>query len=143
MDYREPESSDMVGFNLAFETSGTFWDHMQQDQGERAQRFSNAMKALNLNSLEGVSSIYPFDNLVSDGGLVVDVGGNLGQLAAAILTSDTSQAGMRWIVQDKAITESAAPEVPGVQFQHFDFFEPQPVQCESTCTLMTLFVPAR
>lgn len=130
--YREPQPGDITGFNLAFQEPGTFWDYTWSSNS-RSQAFSRAMKAVPVNSVCEVAGLYPFSDLARHGGLIVDVGGGMGQLAKAILERHPG-AGLRCIVQDRSTitghTMNGHISLPGegLSFQRHNFFDPQPVK---------------
>lgn len=125
--YREPHSNGAFGFQLAFETDSNFWEYITNQDPARGQRFARAMRAVNLNTLEVIPEMYRFDQLAANGGLLVDVGGGLGQVARKIL-SHYPNSGLNCIVQDKFADETAGFVEQGVQIQRHDFFQPQPVK---------------
>ncbi|KAF9888906.1 hypothetical protein FE257_008276 [Aspergillus nanangensis] len=124
--YREPKRGLNYGFNLAFDTDKNFWNYISEDDPSRGQRFGRAMHAVNINSTDTVPRLYPFDSLVVDGGLIVDVGGGEGQVAKGILNYYPNS-GLRCIVQDGLVKKSTAAG-PAVEMQPHDFFDPQPVK---------------
>ncbi|KAJ0308957.1 hypothetical protein Brms1b_009338 [Colletotrichum noveboracense] len=77
--FRNPKPGDSCGFNLAFGYEGTYWDYISNIDLERGDNFNQAMKAVTINSLGEIPRLYPWESLVADGGLIVDVGGGLGQ----------------------------------------------------------------
>ncbi|KAI8268488.1 O-methyltransferase asqN [Colletotrichum sp. SAR11_239] len=86
--FRNPKPGDSCGFNLAFGYEGTYWDYIANIDLERGDNFNQAMKAVTINSLGEIPRLYPWESLVADGGLIVDVGGGLGQDKHAV-SSDT------------------------------------------------------
>ncbi len=127
--YQEPHSRDAFGFQLAFETKSSFWEYIANDDPMRGERFSRAMRAVNLNTLCAIPEMYPFDQLVDEGGVVVDVGGGLGQVGKSII-SHYPNSNLKCIVQDKFANNTEGFLEAGVQMQRHDFFEPQPVEGE-------------
>lgn len=127
--YREPHSRDTFGFQLAFDTSSNFWQYITDDEPTRGERFARAMRAVNLNTLDVIPEMYPFDQLAMDGGVVVDVGGGLGQVGKTIM-SHYPDHGLKCIVQDKFATSGSICIDSRVQMQRHDFFQPQPVKGE-------------
>jgi hypothetical protein len=102
------------------------------------------MRAVNLNSLDNIPAMYPFDTLIAGdeyGGkaVLVDVGGGRGQVANKIM-SYYAGSGLRCIVQDKSIFDSVKESVCAgdggddkamdVEMQQHDFFQEQPVKGE-------------
>lgn len=125
--YQEPNSDDAYGFQLAFNTDCNFWEYITNEDPERGQRFGRAMRAVTLNTLHVIPSMYPFDQLAIDGGILVDVGGGLGQVGKLIV-SHFPYCGLKCVVQDKFADNLTAPLKTGIQMQRHDFFEPQPIQ---------------
>lgn len=125
--YQDPNLEDPYGFQLAFGTGNNFWEYVTNDDPERGQRFGRAMRAVTLNSLQAIPTLYAFDQLATDGGILVDVGGGLGQVGKLIL-SQYPNYGLSCIVQDKFADIAQATIKPGVQIQRHDFFEPQPIR---------------
>ncbi|KAL2850454.1 O-methyltransferase-domain-containing protein [Aspergillus pseudodeflectus] len=126
LQYRDPTAEDILGFQLAFSTTRNYWDYVEKDDPECGQRFSKAMRAVTVNKLGDVPKLYPFNKLVDDGGVIVDVGGGMGQVAQSIL-SHWPGLGLECIVQDKfAIKSGSTP--PSLEMQTYDFFCPQPVK---------------
>lgn len=136
VNYREPDEADVKGFSMAFGTTENFWEVLgHEGEEERAQRFNRAMRAVSLNTLDVIPRMYPFDRIRGDG-LLVDVGGGLGQVARAIMGAHRG-AGLRsCIVQDAHAGDDAKkqPDVMeanrelGVELQKHNFFDPQPVK---------------
>nr|A0A4P8WAD3.1 RecName: Full=O-methyltransferase pyiA; AltName: Full=Pyrichalasin H biosynthesis cluster protein A [Pyricularia grisea]QCS37511.1 PyiA [Pyricularia grisea] len=131
--YREPHEADTLGFGLAFNTTANFWEVLARDtEGKRSQRFNRAMRAVNINALEVIPRIYPF-NRIGGNGLLVDVGGGLGQVARAIMATNQGSRLQRCIVQDVCAADDVLEEVLesnrklGVELQRHDFFDKQPV----------------
>lgn len=134
--YREPHEADTLGFGLAFNTTANFWEVLARDtEGKRSQRFNRAMRAVNINALEVIPRIYPF-NRIGGNGLLVDVGGGLGQVARAIMATNQGSRLQRCIVQDVCAADDVLEEVLesnrklGVELQRHDFFDKQPVTGE-------------
>lgn len=130
--YREPARKDMVGFNLAFDTNESLWEYMDRSDPKRGKNFASAMAAVKINNLEGIPKMYPFDRLVHDGSVLVDVGGGMGQVSRAILHYH-STAGLSCVVQDTIVDnkDSEQSRLQGtgrITFQKHNFFDPQPVQ---------------
>ena len=140
--YREPHTSDTLGFNLAFATQKSYWEYIQVDSPERGQRFSRAMEAVNVNNLANIPETYPFQNLMKDGGVIVDIGGGHGHVAHQVVLSN-KDVGLKIIVQDaKCVVDQRRNNMdPSIEFHVHDFFSPQPVQgkelqlplCHSRC----------
>lgn len=129
--YREPARGDMVGFNLAFGTKESLWEHMNHSDPRRGKNFASAMAAVKINNLEGIPQMYPFDQLVHDGGVLVDIGGGMGQVSRAILDF-YSNTGLSCIVQDAIVDMKLSSETRqtgsnNITFQKHDFFDPQPI----------------
>ncbi|KAL4985720.1 hypothetical protein BDW68DRAFT_179487 [Aspergillus falconensis] len=120
--YREPERGAPTGFNLASNTDKNFWEYITNDDPLRGERFARAMHAVNINSLDVIPRLYPFDSLVVDGGLIVDVGGGQSQVAKRILEHFPSS-GLRCIVQDAYVVNAFSPGPAVVEMQQRDFFE--------------------
>jgi hypothetical protein len=97
--YQNPLPCGINGFNLAFDTKGTFWDYVHEPNSERGARFNRAMKAVNINRLADIPLLYPFASLAEHGGLIVDVGGGLGQVGREILLHNPDAA-LHCVVQD-------------------------------------------
>lgn len=138
-DYHEPIPGDINGFNLAFGSRESFWEFMDTDN-KRGERFDQAMKAVTINNLSDIPNLYPFESLVKDGGIIVDVGGGLGQVSRQILACH-SEARLQCIVQDRQSVvnpplneseenpvENGSSSASALSFQEHDFFNPQPVQ---------------
>lgn len=86
------------------------------------------MQAVNLNTLDAIPEMYPFNKLVADGGVIVDVGGGLGQVARKI-QAYYLDSGLQYIVQDGFVpVDSTACEKSGVEIQRHDFMDSQPVK---------------
>ncbi|GAB1198113.1 hypothetical protein APSETT444_007421 [Aspergillus pseudonomiae] len=126
LQYRDPTAEDVLGFQLAFSTTKNYWDYVEEDDPECGQRFSKAMRAVTVNKLGDVPKLYPFDRLVDNGGVIVDVGGGMGQVAQSIL-SHWPGLGLKCIVQDKFACKSRSTH-PDLEMQSYDFFSPQPVK---------------
>jgi hypothetical protein len=104
-NYRDPLPDDISGFNLAFGCNDNFWEFIANTDIERGHRFNQAMKAVTINNSSEIPGLFPFASLAKDGGLIVDVGGGLGQVSRQILSCNPG-AGLRCVVQDKhAITD--------------------------------------
>lgn len=131
LGYREPRAGDALGFNLAFDTQDTFWEHFHEE--ETGRRFERAMRAFEKVTAQRIPAMYPFDELTADGGLIVDVGGGLGQLGLSILKHHPD-CGLRCIVQDKFAELDQAFSHPELEVRQHDFFTPQPVKGEFVCT---------
>lgn len=71
----------------------------------------------------------------------VDIGGNVGQQARALLAKYPEMAG-RLVVQDRQETISSAPTVNGIQFMAHDFFDPQPVKGVFLVSFSSYFFPS-
>lgn len=130
--YREPARGDMVGFNLAFDTTESLWEYMDHSDPKRGKNFASAMAAVKINKLEGIPQMYPFERLVHDGGVLVDVGGGMGQVSRAILDYNPN-AGLSCVVQDSIVVTERSSEIRhlgggNLTFQKHNFFDPQPVQ---------------
>jgi hypothetical protein len=97
--YQNPLPCGINGFNLAFDTKGTFWDYVHEPNSERGARFNRAMKAVNINRLADIPLLYPFASLAEHGGLIIDVGGGLGQVGREILLHNPDAA-LQCVVQD-------------------------------------------
>ncbi|KAE8420397.1 hypothetical protein BDV36DRAFT_281500 [Aspergillus pseudocaelatus] len=126
LQYRDPTADDILGFQLAFATEKNYWDYVEEDDPECGQRFSKAMRAVTVNKLGDVPKLYPFNKIVDDGGLIVDVGGGMGQVAQSIL-SHWPGLGLKCIVQDKFASKNGSTH-PDLEMQSYDFFSPQPVK---------------
>jgi hypothetical protein len=111
----------------SFNTDCNFWEYITNEDPERGQRFGRAMRAVTLNTLQAIPSMYPFDQLAMDGGVLVDVGGGLGQVGKLIV-SHFPHCGLKCVVQDKFADNLTAPIKAGIQMQRHDFFEPQPIR---------------
>lgn len=91
------------------------------------------MEAVPVNSVREVAGLYPFPDLARHGGLIVDVGGGMGQLAKAILERYPGT-GLRCIVQDRSTTTAhtanghTSSSEEQLSFQRHNFFDPQPVK---------------
>ncbi|TLS29903.1 hypothetical protein PpBr36_02209 [Pyricularia pennisetigena] len=147
VNYREPDEADVKGFNLAFGTTENFWEVLKHDsEEERAQRFNRAMRAVSLNTLDVIPRMYPFDRIRGDG-LLVDVGGGLGQVARAIMGVHRGTGLRSCIVQDAHADDDAKkqPDVMeanrklGVELQKHNFFDQQPVKGASVYFLRHIF----
>lgn len=130
--YREPARKDMVGFNLAFDTNESLWEYMDRSDPRRGKNFASAMAVVKINNLEDIPKMYPFDRLVHDGSVLVDVGGGMGQVSQAILQY-YSTAGLSCVIQDTIVDnkhseESRLQGTGRISFQKHNFFDPQPVQ---------------
>ncbi|KAF5844176.1 hypothetical protein GGP41_002272 [Bipolaris sorokiniana] len=139
-NYRDPLPDDMSGFNLAFDCSENFWEFIANTDIKRGHRFNQAMKAVTINSLAEIPSLFPFASLAKDGGLIVDIGGGLGQVSRHILSCNPG-AGLRCVVQDQHAFAGSLPKRPdevdvhekenealALEFQQHNFFDPQPVR---------------
>ncbi|KAK1948778.1 O-methyltransferase [Colletotrichum sublineola] len=126
--YRNPTPGDRCGFNLAFGYEGTYWDYITNVDKARGHNFNMAMKAVAINGLAEIPTLFPWESLGPDGGLIVDVGGGLGQVSQKILEAFPN-AGLRCVVQDKHAVESRTGENrAAITMQKHDFFSPQPIQ---------------
>ncbi|KAB8207566.1 hypothetical protein BDV34DRAFT_211581 [Aspergillus parasiticus] len=134
LQYRDPTAEDVLGFQLAFSTTKNYWDYVEEDDPECGQRFSKAMRAVTVNKLGDVPKLYPFNKLVDDGGIIVDVGGGMGQVAQSIL-SHWPGLGLKCIVQDKFASKSGSTH-PDLEMQAYDFFSPQPETNPSTAAVL-------
>lgn len=130
MQYRDPTADDILGFQLAFETEKNYWDYVEEEDPECGLRFSKAMRAVTVNKLGDVPKLYPFSKIVDDGGLIVDVGGGMGQVAQSIL-SHWPRLGLKCVVQDKFASKNVSTH-PNLEMQSYDFFSPQPVKGMAT-----------
>ncbi|KAF7169588.1 hypothetical protein CNMCM5623_002230 [Aspergillus felis] len=124
--YQEPSRGAKSGFQLAFDTKHDFWKHITEVEPLRSQRFAQAMRAVPFNSLEILPELYPFDTLAVDGGLIVDVGGGLGHVSKTILSRYPDVA-LKCVVQDYQVQCDLTAGL-AIEFQQYDFFEPQPVK---------------
>ncbi|PIG81402.1 O-methyltransferase family protein [Aspergillus arachidicola] len=134
LQYRDPTAEDILGFQLAFSTTRNYWDYVEEDDPECGQRFSKAMRAVTVNKLGDVPKLYPFNKLVDNGGIIVDVGED-GQVAQSIL-SHWPGLGLKCIVQDKFASKSGSTH-PDLEMQAYDFFSPQPVKGKAIPGLQT------
>ncbi|KAJ0285229.1 hypothetical protein COL940_003646 [Colletotrichum noveboracense] len=128
--FRNPKPGDSCGFNLAFGYEGTYWDYISNIDLERGDNFNQAMKAVTINSLGEIPRLYPWESLVADGGLIVDVGGGLGQVSRKILEA-FPDSGLRCVVQDKHAVSSDTRNPRGdldLTLQQHDFFNIQPIK---------------
>jgi hypothetical protein len=140
--YREPVLGDKCGFNLAFQSESVFWDYIAKTDPLRGENFNRAMKAVSINSLDMIPKLYPFDRLADCGGLIVDVGGGLGQVGRRILTQ-YPKSGLRFIVQDQFAFANPVSEDTNIAMknsqqgqcgsdqvilQQHNFFSPQPIK---------------
>ncbi|TLD11449.1 hypothetical protein PspLS_11929 [Pyricularia sp. CBS 133598] len=126
--YRNPTPGDLSGFNLAFGFKGTFWEYVTNVDKERGRNFNQAMKAVAINGVGEIPNLYPWETLSADGGLIVDVGGGLGQVSRKILEL-FPDAGLSCVVQDKhAVTSDANESDRALRLQQHDFFSPQPIK---------------
>lgn len=121
----------MLGFNLAFDTPDTFWEHFNNT--ETGNRFARAMREFEKVTAQRIPAIFPFNELATDGGLIVDIGGGLGQLGMSILNHHPN-CGLRCIVQDKYADLEHAFYHPALEVRQHDFFTPQPVKGEVVST---------
>lgn len=126
--YREPVKNGFLGFNLAFATEETFWEHFTNT--EAGNRFARAMRAFEKATAEVIPIVFPFNKMIADGGLIVDVGGGLGLLATNILCR-YPDIGLRCVVQDKFADPNHAFIHKDLEMQVHDFFEPQPIKGKS------------
>ncbi|KAE8378089.1 O-methyltransferase-domain-containing protein [Aspergillus bertholletiae] len=126
LQYRDPTAEDILGFQLAFSTPKNYWDYVEEDDPDCGQRFSKAMRAVTVNKLGDLPKLYPFNELVDDGGLIIDVGGGMGQVAQSIL-SHWPRLGLKCIVQDKFASKSDSTHAD-LEMQSYDFFSPQPIK---------------
>ncbi|KAJ3962196.1 hypothetical protein N0V92_001119 [Colletotrichum tropicale] len=128
--FRNPKPGDSCGFNLAFGYEGTYWDYIANIDIERGDNFNQAMKAVTINSLGEIPRLYPWESLVADGGLIVDVGGGLGQVSRKILEA-FPDSGLRCVVQDKHAVSSDTRDPRSdldLTLQQHDFFKTQPIK---------------
>lgn len=140
--YREPAPGDMVAFNLAFHTHESLWEYMDHSDPKRGENFASAMAAVKINNLQGIPQMYPFEQLVHDGGVLVDVGGGMGQVSRAILDY-SSNTGLICIVQDAIVDVNPPSKIrhkgtDNLTFQKHDFFDPQPIQGELSYRMQQL-----
>ncbi|KAI6354485.1 hypothetical protein MCOR25_008574 [Pyricularia grisea] len=126
--YRNPLPDDLCGFNMAFGYSGTYWNYNHTVGKERGDSFEEAMRAVAINSVCETPILYPWETLAADGGLVVEMGGGLGQASQKILEAFPG-AGLSFVVQDKhAVTFRSTKSGTALILQQHDFFDPQPVR---------------
>ncbi|KFY80137.1 hypothetical protein V499_00973 [Pseudogymnoascus sp. VKM F-103] len=143
--YREPVMGDKYGFNLAFQSEGNFWEYITSTEPKRGHNFNSAMRAVNINSLNMIPELYPFDKLGESGGLIVDIGGGLGQVGRQIL-GYYPKSGLQCVVQDQFATATSAAEINDrtkvqtngdegrcdsdvqITLQQHNFFDPQPIK---------------
>ncbi|KAL3427024.1 O-methyltransferase family protein [Phlyctema vagabunda] len=138
INYREPSAGDVLGFNLAFSTKSNFWTFNEVDDPERGQRFGRAMKAVSINALRAIPETFQFQSLVADGGLVVDVGGGLGQVSQTIADFNRG-IGLKFIVQDATTNLNNCNDQANIQYQIHDFFKEQPVKGASAYFFRHIF----
>lgn len=130
-----PSSSEPneTGFNLAFNTSRTFY-HELQATPERARRFGAAMRWFTSGGRFAADHLikgYDWAAFDHSDRVVVDVGGGHGAISMALARATTH---LRFIVQDLPIVaaqgaKSVPTELKGrLSFMAHDFFTPQPVQ---------------
>lgn len=126
--YRNPVAGDLCGFNLAFGYSGTYWDYNQHVDKERGENFEQAMRAVAVNSLCETPNLYPWETLAADGGVIVELGGGMGQASEKILEA-FPDAGLCCVVQDKHLmTSEGMHNGRALSLQRHDFFDPQPIR---------------
>lgn len=126
--YRNPVAGDLCGFNLAFGYSGTYWDYNQHVDKERDENFEQAMRAVAVNSLCETPNLYPWETLAADGGVIVELGGGMGQASEKILEA-FPDAGLCCVVQDKhLVTSEGMHNGRALSLQRHDFFDPQPIR---------------
>ncbi|KAL7952363.1 O-methyltransferase domain-containing protein [Trichoderma compactum] len=153
--YREPVVGDEFGFNLAFGSNDNFWEYITNVEPKRGADFNHAMKAVNINSLSIIPELYPFDKLAATGGLIVDVGGGLGQVGREILQHYPGK-GLQCVVQDQFApvnstnghangksngvnVDISATSDHDVTLQRHNFFDPQPIKGASAYFLRHIF----
>lgn len=121
------------GFNLAHSTEKNVFE-MLAENPERSRRYENSMKGLM--SGAGREAFHTVDNYAWDAisnGTVIDVGGNDGGIAIALLQRFPS---LKCIVQDQAhvvakYQDKTPPELAGrLSYMEHDFFTPQPVSAD-------------
>ena len=137
-NYREPILNDKYGFHLAFDTESNFWEYTTKFEPKLGKNFNDAMKVVSMNDLEMIPALYPFDRLAENGGLLVDVGGGLGQVGRKIVSYYAGQ-GLSCIVQDRVAQEGNNGEDTVVMQRH-NFFDPQPVHGTSLSLTSSIII---
>ncbi|EAU37757.1 conserved hypothetical protein [Aspergillus terreus NIH2624] len=91
------------------------------------ERFDRAMHAVNINTIDAIPWLYPFDTLAAAGNILVDVGGGLGHVSKQILAA-YPDSGLQCIVQDVVALCESVDRVNNLKLQLHSFFDPQPVR---------------
>lgn len=117
----------MVGFNLAYFTPYNFWEYIRRVEPKMGERFDRAMHAVNINTIDAIPWLYPFDTLAAAGNILVDVGGGLGHVSKQILAA-YPDSGLKCIVQDVVALCESVDRVNNLKLQLHSFFDPQPVR---------------
>ncbi|TLD11619.1 hypothetical protein PspLS_11566 [Pyricularia sp. CBS 133598] len=126
--YHDPLPGNLCGFNLAFDYTGTYWSYNDNVEKGRVDNFDEAMRAVAINSLCETTTLYPWESLAADGGVIVEIGGRLGQVSQKILEA-FPDAGLSFVVQDThAVTTEAMQNGSALTLQQHDFFDPQPIR---------------
>ena len=108
---------------------------MLAENPERSRRYENSMKGFMRDP--GLGTFHTVDaydwNILGQDGVMIDMGGNDGEVAIALLRRYPS---IKCIVQDQAhvvakYQDKIPPDLAGrLTYMEHDFFTPQPVSCE-------------
>jgi O-methyltransferase domain len=136
----EDEEPSHTGWNLANGTEEHLYSFLNHDK-RRGKQFAESMSFFHAQpgfEFEHLTRVFDWEGKVGQGGLVVDIGGNQGEVSLAVARANP---GMRFVVQDlEAAIKSRETQglqgskndlekpLPDVQFMVHDFFEPQPVK---------------
>ncbi|PYH80494.1 S-adenosyl-L-methionine-dependent methyltransferase [Aspergillus uvarum CBS 121591] len=130
--FKIPDGKHKTAFEMAFQTSETFYEYYHSTDKERGRRFDSAMERYFHRSTQApIEDIFNFDNL-RPGATLVDVGGGRGhhsirlamQFPRISFTVQDFMCKKPTIIEEPAIAEAMSR----VTWQQHDFFEKQPVR---------------
>ncbi|KAF2808097.1 S-adenosyl-L-methionine-dependent methyltransferase [Mytilinidion resinicola] len=108
-----------------------FFAHLEKEPWRR-EKFAHSMKAMTSGSeVEEIAVVYDWGS-VEEGGLVVDIGGGMAHISAAIATAHPH---LHFLIQDLPsladqanthIASRSGPKASHLTFHPHDFFTPQP-----------------